>query len=80
MEKVRRRGEECRGDVARRRLSPRLCGWLREVSPRATSPAAAAQIGAVIRWRKRRRRAGSGGARMEGGDWWVRACIVIEVD
>ena len=26
-----------------RRHSPRLCGWLREVSLRATSPAAAAQ-------------------------------------
>ena len=37
----------------RRRPSPRLCGWLREVNLRATSPAAAAQMGA----RRRRKRA-----------------------
>ena len=37
----------------RRRPSPRLCGWLREVNLRATSPAAAAQMGA------RRRRKGA---------------------
>ena len=60
MEKVRRRGEECRGDVARRRLSPRLCGWLREVSLRATSPAAAAQM-------RGRGGAGSGGGSGEKG-------------
>ena len=60
MEKVRRRGEECRGDVARRRLSPRLYGWLREVSLRATSPAAAAQM-------RGRGGAGSGGGSGEKG-------------
>ena len=37
----------------RRRPSPRLCGWLREVNLWAISPAAAAQMGA----RRRRKRA-----------------------
>ena len=44
---VVRAGAECACvEGLRRRLSPRLCGWLREVSLRATSPAAAAQMGA----------------------------------
>ena len=67
MEKVRRRGEECRGDVARRRLSPHLCGWLREVSPRATSPAAASQTGVAGRWRQRKRRFRGSGTMLECG-------------
>ena len=33
------------GESWSRRRSPRLCGWLREVSFRATSPAAAARYG-----------------------------------
>ena len=41
----------------RRRFSPRLCGWLTEVSLRATSPAAATQTRVMRRWRQCRRRA-----------------------
>ena len=47
-----------------RRLSPRMCGLLREVSLRATSPAAAAQMGG--------RGGGSSGAgRWLSGRAWV---------
>ena len=61
----------------RRRLSPRMCGWLREVSLRATSPAAAAHIGEKRRrkelcWRLAKRQSRGEGVRRRGAKEWVR--------
>ena len=42
---LRARAEQAGFGCLRRRLSPGMCGWLREVSLLATSPAAAARLG-----------------------------------